>query len=295
MLDSWNAEVRAGELPTRCLCSVVVFEAVGEHQVLRDLQALDAPQPPTLTIVGRLTRLGADGGVDLEAAQGPLLRLTATEWSVEYDDDVRATVWASTENADYQLVSPWAPYAALWDTLKRKTELAARSIALLLEDKSLTYKQLLKHVVGLNIEPDSIKLKPEEMATYGHFVLDQVQHTEGLADCRAAGGLRQALELAAGGGVAAKKTVEAEVEAVPDPNKRQRKATKLYDSSVAPAKKRQSFPPNPEAEAAAAEAREARKEKKRSEAEWGEPEKPQSAFWFFNRAAREVLKREAQV
>ena len=39
----------------------------------------------------------------------------------------------------------------------------------------LTYKQLVRHVVGLNAAPgQAIKLQPEDMIDHGDFVADQV-------------------------------------------------------------------------------------------------------------------------
>lgn len=106
----WDAKVQSGELPSRSLSSVVVFEAIGDRQRLRDLQALDGPDPPPLTLVGRLTRLSAEGEPVAEEPAGPLVRVTAAEWSIEYDE-LAVTIWVSTHAADYRLLSPGPQYA----------------------------------------------------------------------------------------------------------------------------------------------------------------------------------------
>ena len=44
----------------------------------------------------------------------------------------------------------------------------------------LTYKQLVRHVVGLNAAPGQvIKLRPEDMIDHGDFVADQVIRVPG--------------------------------------------------------------------------------------------------------------------
>ena len=188
---TWDAEAsEEGGLPARTLVEVVVFEPCDGRQMLCDLQALDAmPQRP-LIVVGRLTapptpaasdgegsgggggegggECGGEssgGGEGAAAARGPLVRLVPSEWSVEYDH-LQASVWVSTATADYRLLSPSVEYEPLWTLLVRRTALAARAIALLLEDGSLSFKQLLRHVVGLNksVEeggPPPLKLRAE--------------------------------------------------------------------------------------------------------------------------------------
>ena len=70
--DEFNAPVAASDLPTRALSGVVVFEEATDALFLRDLDMLDEPQPPTLDVVGRLTKLG-DEGEPLEAAEPGVL------------------------------------------------------------------------------------------------------------------------------------------------------------------------------------------------------------------------------
>ena len=59
--DEYNAPVAASDLPTRALSGVVVFEEAADSLFLRDLDMLDDPQPPSLDVVGRLTKLGDEG------------------------------------------------------------------------------------------------------------------------------------------------------------------------------------------------------------------------------------------
>ena len=63
------------------------------------------------------------------------------------------------------------------------------------------------------------------MLTYGSFIADQLANSDGLESCRALGGLREAL-----GKREARAAREAEEES-PDPNKRQRKATKVFEAA----------------------------------------------------------------
>ena len=66
----YDAATPAGDLPSRSLSQCVVFEEVGEaHRELRDLQALDAPQPPKLILLGYLTK--TEDGSGSAAGSGP--------------------------------------------------------------------------------------------------------------------------------------------------------------------------------------------------------------------------------
>ena len=108
------------------------------------------------------------------AADGPLVRLALKEWSVEYDE-LHAVVWASTEAADYRLLSADAQYGPTFAALRRKTAVAARCIALLAENGALTLKQLTKHVVGLNAAPSAgEKLRADEVGEHAAFVAEQL-------------------------------------------------------------------------------------------------------------------------
>ena len=69
--DEFNGPPVA-ELPTRALSDVAVFERVAEALVLRDLDMLDEPEPPTLDVVGRLAKLGEEGEVLQDAEPGGL-------------------------------------------------------------------------------------------------------------------------------------------------------------------------------------------------------------------------------
>ena len=69
--DEFNGPPVA-ELPTRALSGVAVFEQVAEALVLRDLDMLDEPEPPTLDVVGRLAKLGEEGEVLQDAEPGGL-------------------------------------------------------------------------------------------------------------------------------------------------------------------------------------------------------------------------------
>ena len=80
---------------------------------------------------------------------GPTVRLTGVpEWSVEYDQ-LTVVIWVSTAVADYKLLAPAAPYEPFWQVLQRKTALAARAIALLIENPALTLKQLRGQIIKL--------------------------------------------------------------------------------------------------------------------------------------------------
>jgi len=80
------------------------------------------------------------------------------EWSVEYDE-LNVTVWVSTATADYKLLSPALTYEPLWTPLQRKTALAARAIALLLETPNLPYKTMVRHAVRLNTLPGVVQIQ----------------------------------------------------------------------------------------------------------------------------------------
>ena len=181
---------------------------------------LDDPQPPSLDVVGRLTKLG-DEGEPLEGEPGPIVRLTGVpEWSVEYDE-LTVVLWVSTAVADYKLLTPAAQYDAFWQVLRRKTALAARGIALLAENPGLTLKQLRGQIVKLNaLAGVTIKLEANEFLMHAEFIAEQIANAEGLSECRALQTLREQLgkSTAAGAGGAA-----AEAPGT-DPNKRARKA-----------------------------------------------------------------------
>ena len=68
--DEWNAAHAAGDLPSRALSCCVVFEELGGIQTLRDLQCLDADEPPSIDVVGRIAGLNDDGELDAARAQG---------------------------------------------------------------------------------------------------------------------------------------------------------------------------------------------------------------------------------
>lgn len=220
--DEYNAPVAASDLPTRALSGVVIFEQDADSLFLRDLDMLDDPQPPSLDVVGRLTKLG-DEGEPLEGEPGPLVRLSGVpEWSVEYDE-LTVVLWVSTAVADYKLLAPAAQYDAFWQVLRRKTALAARGIALLAENPGLTLKQLRGQIVKLNaLAGVTIKLEANEFLMHADFVAEQIANAEGLSDCRALQTLREQLGKsvapAPGAGGAA-----AEAPGT-DPNKRARKA-----------------------------------------------------------------------
>ena len=118
---------------------------------------LDADDAPPLFVVGRAVRLpapedappvGADGApaappplpsaveaaAAAAAADGPLVRLALKEWSVEYDE-LHAVVWASTEAADYRLLSADAQYGPTVPRSRRKTASPRGRIALLAENE----------------------------------------------------------------------------------------------------------------------------------------------------------------
>ena len=221
--DEYNAPVAASDLPTRALSGVVVFEQDADSLFLRDLDMLDDPQPPTLDVVGRLTKLG-DEGEPVEGEPGPIVRLTGVpEWSVEYDE-LTVVIWVSTAVADYKLLAPAAQYDAFWQVLRRKTALAARSIALLAENPGLTLKQLRGQIVKLNaLAGVGIKLEANEFLMHADFVAEQIANAEGLSDCRALQTLREQLGKSAPPGAGAGGAAAAEAPGT-DPNKRARKA-----------------------------------------------------------------------
>ena len=63
---------------------------------------------------------GLRGTELVPALAGPVVRVQAREWSVEYDQ-LTVTVWISSELADYKLLSPARDYAFLWNRLQHKT------------------------------------------------------------------------------------------------------------------------------------------------------------------------------
>ena len=157
--NEFNALHPAGELPSRAMSGCGVFEENGARMVMRDLQSLDAEDPPALDVVGRVLLLDENGEPIEGAPPGPFVRLVGVrEWSVEYDE-LRVTVWVSTATADYKLLSPAPLYAELWAVLQRKTALAARVMALLAEDATMTYKTLLRQCIRCNQLPDAIQFK----------------------------------------------------------------------------------------------------------------------------------------
>ena len=171
----YNALVPSGELPSRALTScMVVAEDSGGMLELRDLESLDAESPPPVEVVGHVTRLAEDGSPVLDIPPGPLVRLCGvTEWSVEYDD-LAVTVWVSTTTADYKLISAAPLYEALWQELQCKTTLAARVIALLQEDPTVTFKALQRQCIRCNAIPNAMQFRAEELLVHGHFLVEQV-------------------------------------------------------------------------------------------------------------------------
>ena len=194
--EAFDAINPNGELPMRGLAECAVFEEEPERGVLlmRDLQVLDGDEPTPLDIVGRVTALAEDGSPRQGGPAGPVVRLSAvTEWSVEYADEM-VIVWVSTETADYKLLSPAPQYTPLWEVLQRKTALAARVLALLADDPTMTYKALLRQTILCNSIPGAIQFKADDLLHFGRFLVDQIANSEELASCRALIGLREALE-----------------------------------------------------------------------------------------------------
>ena len=69
---------------------------------LKDLQTLDAEDPPPVDVVGKAVPLGEDGHPFPGVVPGPFVRLTGVhEWSVEYDE-LTVIVWVSTETASHK-------------------------------------------------------------------------------------------------------------------------------------------------------------------------------------------------
>ena len=71
--DSVYSVDTGNDLPARALVECAVFAedaARGGCLVMHDLQSLDAPEPPPLDVVGRVTRLNEDGSPDPNAAPG---------------------------------------------------------------------------------------------------------------------------------------------------------------------------------------------------------------------------------
>ena len=230
--EAFDAINPNGELPMRGLAECAVFEEEPERGVLlmRDLQVLDGDEPTPLDIVGRVTALAEDGSPRQGGPAGPVVRLSAvTEWSVEYADEM-VIVWVSTETADYKLLSPAPQYTNLWEVLQRKTALAARVLALLADDPTMTYKALLRQTILCNSIPGAIQFKADEPLLFGRFLVDQIANSEELASCRALIGLREALERKAKEEAITQRSLDDEEKAESDPNKRQRKATKMYEA-----------------------------------------------------------------
>ena len=114
------------------------------------------------------------------------------------------------------------------------------------------------------------------MLTYGSFIADQLANSDGLESCRALNGLREAL-----GKREARAAREAEEES-PDPNKRQRKATKVFEA--APSHTPRAKPvakPKPRAKAAEAP--------KVGEKDPTLPKPPQTAYMYYFKEMRPLV------
>ena len=102
------------------------------------------------------------------------MRLTGVpEWSVEYDQ-LTVVIWVSTAVADYKLLAPAAPYEPFWQVLQRKTALAARAIALLIENPALTLKQLRGQIIKLKCAAEPLTAPDEQR--YPHAPLRPRPH-----------------------------------------------------------------------------------------------------------------------
>ena len=159
--EEYNTHNPGGELPMRALveCAVFTEDAETGALLMRDLQTLDADPQPALDVVGRIMILGEDGLAFPNVQPGAFVRLSGVkEWSVEYDE-LAVTVWVSTETADYKLLSPAPLYAPLWEVLQRKAALAARVLALLSEEPTMTYKTLCHQTIRCNKIPDAIQFR----------------------------------------------------------------------------------------------------------------------------------------
>ena len=67
--DEYNAPQSAGDLPTRGLLECTILEVgVDGPDALRDLECLDAEEPPRLAVVGKLVKLTDEGLPVLPAA-----------------------------------------------------------------------------------------------------------------------------------------------------------------------------------------------------------------------------------
>ena len=73
---------------------------------------------------------------------------------------------------------------------------------------------------------------------YGSFLADQIANSEGLESCRSLLGLREALTKQV-----AQEAREAEGEKSPDPNKRQRKATAVFEAAPSHTPRSKPTPP----------------------------------------------------
>ena len=145
----------------RALVECAVFAEDVETGILmmRDLETLDTEPPPPLDVVGRIMILGEDGLAFPDVEPGAFVRLSGVkEWSVEYDE-LTVTVWVSTETADYKLLSPAPLYAPLWEVLQRKAALAARVLALLGDEPTMTYKTLCHQTIRCNKIPGAIQFR----------------------------------------------------------------------------------------------------------------------------------------
>ena len=114
------------------------------------------------------------------------------------------------------------------------------------------------------------------MLTYGSFIADQLANSDGLESCRALGGLREAL-----GKREARAAREAEEES-PDPNKRQRKATKVFEASPSHTPRaKPSAKPKPRAKAP--------EPPKVGEKDPTLPKPPQTAYMYFSKEMRPLI------
>ena len=187
-LPSTRAPPPGGELPTRGLADVAVFEESASGLLLLRDSTLDADDAPPLFVVGRAVRLpeperraarrrrrragraaaaavggggGGGGGGGRRAAGAP-----RAQGVVEYDE-LHAVVWASTEAADYRLLSARRAVRPCLPRMRRKTAVANECIALLAEKGALTLKQPTKHVVGPHHAPSAAR-SPAPTRWAGH-------------------------------------------------------------------------------------------------------------------------------
>ena len=284
---SYNAAVPAGDLPTRALSAAAVFQedAATGALLMRDLQLLDSAStpPPAVDVVGRVTRLSEDGDAvpDAPGDAGLLVRLSGVrEWSVEYEE-LKVTVWVSTESADYKLLSPAPLYAPTWAVLQRKAALAARVLILLSEDPSISYKALVKQAMLCNKIPDAIQFRQEELLQYGSFLADQIANTEGLEQCKALDGLRDLLKKQEATSAAAAERERG------DPNKRQRKATKVWEAE--PSHSPRERPPRGGGGGGRGKGKASSQPGDAGEVDPNAPKPPQTAFMYYSKEARPKL------